>query len=80
VCDSSGKLIVDYVGKVESIEQDWAHVVTQLAIEAPLEIRNASGGRGTSQLSAAALDTVRQRYAKDFELFGYSAEPSRVAA
>jgi hypothetical protein len=80
VCDSNGKLIVDYVGKVETIEQDWAHVVTQLALEAPLEVRNASGGRGTTQLSGPALDTVRQRYAKDFELFGYSSEPSRVAA
>jgi hypothetical protein len=38
--------------KVETIEQDWAHLTTQLAIEAPLEVRNASGGRGTSQAHA----------------------------
>jgi len=80
VCDNNGKMIVDFVGKVETIEQDWARVLAQLDLEAPLEVRNASGGRGTVQLNSQALDTVRTRYAKDFELFGYSAEPSRVAA
>jgi hypothetical protein len=80
VCDGAGKMIVDFIGKVETIEQDWARVLAQLDLEAPLEIRNASGGRGAAQLSPQALEIVRQRYAKDFELFGYATEPSRVAA
>jgi len=74
VCDADGHLIVDFIGKVESIEQDWARIVTQLAIEAELEVRNASPGRSTKQLNPAALAMVRQRFAKDFELFGYSTE------
>lgn len=80
VCDSSGKLIVDFIGKVETIQDDWARITTQLGLEADLEVRNASGGRSVSQLTPQALATVRERYAKDFELFGYSAEPSREAA
>lgn len=80
VCDTNGKLIVDFIGKVETIEQDWARILAQLDLEAPLEIRNASGGRSGAQLSPQALETVRGRYMKDFELFGYSAEPSRAAA
>ena len=80
VCDPQGRLIVDFIGKVETIEQDWARLTTQLAIEAELEVRNASGGRGTSQLSAEALEMVRDRYSRDFELFGYSSEPVKSAA
>src|SRR4051812_27200363 len=80
VCDSAGKLIVDFIGKVETIQDDWARITTQLGLEAELEVRNASGGRSVSQLTPQALAMVRERYAKDFELFGYSSEPSREAA
>lgn len=78
VCDKNGHLIVDFIGKVETIEQDWARLLNHLGLEADLEVRNASGGRGASQLTPEALATVQQRYARDFELFGYSADASRT--
>ncbi len=80
VCDGNGHLIVDFIGKVETIEQDWARLLAQLGMEAELEVRNASPGKGNSQLSAAAMDTVKQRYQKDFELFGYSTDTAAEAA
>jgi hypothetical protein len=81
VCDSNGHLIVDFIGKVETIEQDWARLLNHLGVEAELEVRNASGGRGTSQLTPPALEMVRQRYEKDLELFGYSLDtPAQQAA
>ena len=49
-------------------------------MEADLEVRNASGGRGTSQLTPQALEMVQQRYAKDFELFGYTIDASKAVA
>ena len=72
VCDASGKLIVDFVGKVESIEQDFAHACEKLEVSVPLEVRNSSEEKKSAQeLSPVALATVRERFARDFELFGY---------
>lgn len=80
VCDAQGNLIVDFIGKVETIEQDWARLLNHLGMEAELEVRNVSPGRGASQLTPEALEQVRQRYQKDFDLFGYTAEAAQKAA
>lgn len=73
VCDDEGRLIVDFIGKVESIEQDFAHVCEKLEVSVPLEVRNSSTEKKSAQeLSPLALSTVRDRFARDFELFGYS--------
>jgi hypothetical protein len=75
VCDAGGQLIVDYVGKVESIEQDFAHVCEKLEVTVPLEVRNSSTEKKSAlELSPLALATVRERFARDFELFGYTAQ------
>ena len=72
VCNSTGHLIVDFVGKVESIEQDFAQACEKLEVSVPLEVRNSSVDKKSAQeLSALALATVRERFARDFELFGY---------
>jgi hypothetical protein len=75
VCDASGKLIVDFVGKVESIEQDFAQVCEKLEVSVPLEVRNSSTEKKSAlELSPLALSTVRERFARDFELFHYSTD------
>lgn len=72
VTDDSGKLIVDFIGHVESIEEDFATVCQKLEVVAPLEIKNSSKEAKTSRdLSALALETVQSRFARDFEFFGY---------
>lgn len=74
VCNAAGHLIVDHVGKVETIEQDFAQICEKLEVSVPLEVRNTSTEKKSSpELSALALTTVRERFARDFELFGYSA-------
>ena len=75
VCDDAGQLIVDFIGKVESIEQDWATLVKRLEIDAPLDVKNSSGDRAAEQLSPEALEVVTQKYEKDFALFDYSSAP-----
>lgn len=75
VCDAQGHLIVDYVGKVESIEADFAHICEKLEVTVPLEVRNASTEQKSSHaLTPLALATVRERFARDFELLGYTTE------
>lgn len=78
VCDDSGQLIVDFIGKVESIEQDWQVLEKRLEIEAPLDVKNSSGDRASEELSAAALELITQKYERDFALFDY--QPAPVAA
>jgi hypothetical protein len=68
-------LIVDFVGKVESIEQDFAQVCARLEVNVPLEVRNSSIEKKSAlELSPLALTTVRERFARDFDLFGYTTE------
>jgi hypothetical protein len=75
VCNANGQLIVDFIGKVESIEQDFAQICERLEVSVPLEVRNSSTEKKSSQeLSPLALATVQERYARDFELFSYSTE------
>lgn len=74
LCNAQGELIVDFVGKVESIEQDFTHICEKLEVNVPLEVRNSSTDKKSAlELSPLALATVRERFARDFELFGYSA-------
>lgn len=73
VCDDSGQLIVDFVGKVENIEQDFKQVCAKLEVEVPLEVRNSSHDKKTAQaLSPLAHATICDRFARDFSLLGYS--------
>lgn len=75
VCNAHGELIVDFIGKVESIEQDFGHICEKLEVTVPLEVRNSSHEtKSAHALSPLALSTVRERFARDFQLFGYDAE------
>ena len=75
LCTTNGDLIVDFVGKVESIQQDFAHICEKLEVSVPLEVRNSSEEKKSAlELSDLALNTVRERFARDFQLFGYKAE------
>ena len=73
VTDADGKMIVNYIGKVETIATDFASVCERLGMEAQLEIKNASkeGAHALPPLSQVALDTLMSRYAKDFDHFQY---------
>lgn len=75
VCNPHGELIVDFVGKVESIEQDFNHICEKLEVTVPLEVKNSSREtKKAHELSPLALSTIRERFARDFQLFGYTAE------
>jgi hypothetical protein len=75
LCNAQGELIVDFVGKVESIEEDFAQVCAKLEVNVPLEVRNSSVEKKSAlELSPLALATVRERFARDFDLFGYETQ------
>src|SRR5262245_60897278 len=70
-----GRLVMDFVGRVERIDVDFATVCERLGIQAQLERLNPTvakhGTLGDHYVSDAVERRVRDVYAKDFELFGY---------
>lgn len=74
LCDSSGRLLVDGVIRFESLEQDFRLVAQRIGIQAiPLAWENRSSDpREAEQLSAEDLAYLRERYARDYQLFDFS--------
>jgi hypothetical protein len=74
VCDRTGEVIVDFVGRYECLEQDMATVQDSIGLpRQTLDRRNASGGRHstTSDLSREDLDYLVGKFEVDFVRFGY---------
>ena len=76
-----GRVVMDFVGRVERIEEDFATVCDRLGIPARLERLNPTTPRekrGTLAdyyASDAVERRVREIYGRDFELFGYPTRP-----
>jgi len=73
--DKSGDLLVDFVGKVENIADDWPKICAQLGIKATLSVENRSARRFADlrkYWSREDLEFAARKYREDFELFGYS--------
>jgi chondroitin 4-sulfotransferase 11 len=71
-----GKLLVDYIGKVENIEQDWMRVAEKFGFEPRVVRENTSTPKDKKRdyrlfYTQELADMVYQRYQNDFELLGY---------
>jgi hypothetical protein len=70
--DNAGRLIVDFVGRFESLERDFSTVARRLGIERTLAHRNQSDHRDyRSCYDSTSRDIVAEFYRKDIDLFGY---------
>jgi chondroitin 4-sulfotransferase 11 len=74
-----GRIVMDFVGRVERIQNDFATVSDRLGIPAQLERLNPTVEKKESLGSYYSNDAVERRvrevYAKDFELFDYPLRP-----
>lgn len=74
--EQSGDLLVDFVGRVESIEEDLAQIRRHLGLATEgrhLPQRNRSAAPpGGLDLSEDTKAVLRERYRRDFELLGYA--------
>jgi Sulfotransferase family len=73
VCDDSDRVLVDSLGRFETLEEDFGAICRRLGIEAPLPRLNTSereGYRGYYDERTRAF--VARRYRRDIELFGYT--------
>ena len=73
VTDEAGAQIVDFVGRYESLREDFAHVRDRLALPFDLPHVNRSDHRHyRDYYSPATRDIVAQRFARDIAYFGYA--------
>ena len=72
--DGKGRIIVDHVAKLETIETDWPLIQARIGQTAELPTRNISGpgsGRGWDALGPDARRIIQKHFHRDFEEFGY---------
>ncbi|MEN3950581.1 sulfotransferase family protein [Iodidimonas sp. SYSU 1G8] len=76
LCDGSGTVKVDFVGRVETMDHDFAAIRDRLGIDGELAVHNSSVHEASAQSYTTAMRAiVGQLYARDFSLFGY--DPDR---
>ena len=64
---------VDYLGRVESMEEDFRRICKRIGVEASLPRENVSSTKSYEQFYESEADAriTRDRYAEDFELLQY---------
>jgi hypothetical protein len=73
VCDASDRVLVDFVGRFETLEKDFRTVCRRLKTEAPLPRLNASQRDDyRSYYDERTRALVAQRYRRDIDVFGYA--------
>jgi hypothetical protein len=72
VTDASGKLIVDFVGYFERLNEDFARVCARLGVQVTLPHANVSSHRDyRTYYTPATRELVARHFQQDLELFGY---------
>ncbi|HWI41271.1 MAG TPA: sulfotransferase family 2 domain-containing protein [Verrucomicrobiae bacterium] len=72
VCDAGGKLIVDFIGYYERLNEDFARVCSIIGSEVTLPHLNRSVHKDYREYyTAETRELVARHYHRDIELFGY---------
>jgi hypothetical protein len=76
LCDKNGKLLMDFVGKLETLDKDWQFVCERIGIPHQLlPVKNETQHRRYQDyFDSDSIDLVRKHWSHDIELFGYSFE------
>jgi len=71
--DSNGKVLADFIGKFERLEEDWAFVAEKLGITERLPHRRASlrARHYTEYYTARTREIIATKFQVDIEHFGY---------
>lgn len=72
ICDQDGTVMVDFVGRMENMDRDFAYVASRLGCERKLAMVNTGDNRNyASYYDQETREIVRRVYRRDIELFGY---------
>ena len=73
ISDSSGKVLVDFIGHYETLAEDYSQVCARLGLDAPLPHLNRSAHRDySSYYNDHTRGLVGEHFRRDVELFDYS--------
>jgi hypothetical protein len=73
ICDDQENLMVDYVGRFESVAEDLQHICERLKISVALPHKNKSNhGDYRSYYNTRTRDLVTDLCRLDIDLFGYT--------
>jgi hypothetical protein len=73
VTDEAGNLLVDFVGRVERIDEDFPEICRRIGIDVKLPHANRSRHQQYREYyTAETRDIVARDFARDIETFGYS--------
>jgi hypothetical protein len=72
--DEHDQIIVDFIGKLETIDDDWTRIQTLIGSHAELPKANATSAARTApeDLNTASLDILSAYFDADFNTFEYS--------
>ena len=80
VCDASGAVKMDFIGRVESMEQDFAAICARLRMPADIDVHNKSSHAPRHAAYTQDMRAiVAALYEPDFSLFGYDPEKAASA-
>ena len=74
-CGPDGRVLADFVGRFENLAEDFARVAKEIGapgLTLPHILRSEDRGAYRGYYDGALRDLVRERYAEDLALFGYS--------
>lgn len=71
--DDNDRIIVDFIGKLENIADDWGHIQDLIGIRADLPQTNTTsmGRSGAEDLDYVSRDILATCFDADFTTFGY---------
>ena len=74
LCDREGKLLMDFVGKLENLQEDWQTVCERIGLPyEPLPRKNASQrGQMQDYYDDESRRLVARHWAREIEMFGYT--------
>lgn len=74
---SRGRIIVDFVGRFEHLHDDLRQALGRTGLASDIELPQLKAGTRTGSVSFTrrARDIVLEAFAREFETFGYPAEP-----
>ncbi|ALQ52654.1 hypothetical protein ATY38_14165 [Nitrosomonas ureae] len=73
VVDKNGKVDVDFIGRFETLENDFEILGNRLGVSTNLlKINHSRKGDYRSYYNDASAEVVAKLYSRDIELFGYS--------
>lgn len=77
ICDSDGTLMMDFIGRYENLDEDFAEVCNRLGIDRiklPRHIQGPGGKSYQEAYSEFGRDLVARVYRTEIDLFGYEFE------